>query len=147
MVEDTRHTNLELHPAAGPLALIALSLNLAGCATASCAEIHSDLRDRVEARRRALERLPPDTDKAKTYRAEIDLHVARDDLDRHERRAEVCNLPRAGGDCEAYIPSFGFDPHSQTCVPFIYGGCGGNDNRFRSLAECEATCACRRDDR
>ncbi|BFF96228.1 male accessory gland serine protease inhibitor-like [Drosophila madeirensis] len=56
---------------------------------------------------------------------------------------EICGLPSSqNGDgvraCLAYIPSWSYD--GRTCVSFIYGGCGGNDNRFASQAECEAKC-------
>jgi len=52
----------------------------------------------------------------------------------------VCSLPLVTGPCDAYIPSFGFSPADGHCVQFIYGGCEGNDNRFSTLAECEAKC-------
>ncbi|XP_034126382.1 male accessory gland serine protease inhibitor-like [Drosophila guanche] len=56
---------------------------------------------------------------------------------------EICGLPSSQiGDgvraCLAYFPSWSYD--GSTCVSFIYGGCGGNDNRFNSQAECEAKC-------
>ncbi|KAH8412085.1 hypothetical protein KR222_009113, partial [Zaprionus bogoriensis] len=59
--------------------------------------------------------------------------------------ADVCELPHSrNGDgrisCEAYIPSWTFDAQSRECVKFIYGGCGGNANRFPSEQECRATC-------
>lgn len=44
---------------------------------------------------------------------------------------DLCSQPLVQGDCEAYIPSYGFDPKLAECVHFVYGGCGGNKNRFR----------------
>jgi hypothetical protein len=52
----------------------------------------------------------------------------------------VCSLPIESGECAAFAPSFGFSAAEGKCVPFVYGGCGGNDNRFASLTECEARC-------
>ncbi|XP_015036105.2 male accessory gland serine protease inhibitor-like isoform X2 [Drosophila pseudoobscura] len=57
----------------------------------------------------------------------------------------VCGLEHSrNGDgrisCEAYIPSWSFDSKAKECVKFIYGGCGGNDNRFSSKEDCEAKC-------
>ena len=42
------------------------------------------------------------------------------------------------------MPKFTFDASSSSggsCVPFIYGGCGGTENLFDSEADCEAICA------
>jgi hypothetical protein len=52
----------------------------------------------------------------------------------------ICSLPLVSGNCNAYFPSFGFSTTDGNCQPFVYGGCGGNENRFETLAECEATC-------
>jgi hypothetical protein len=52
----------------------------------------------------------------------------------------ICSLPLVTGACDAYFPSFGFSQVQGRCVPFIYGGCEGNENRFSTLAECEAKC-------
>jgi len=53
---------------------------------------------------------------------------------------ERCNLPRSIGKCKAAIPSFYYDVLTESCQNFTYGGCFGNANRFRSLAECENMC-------
>merc|ERR1712137_555238 len=57
---------------------------------------------------------------------------------------DFCGEPAKTGMCMAYIPSFFFDVVSEKCQKFIYGGCGGNRNRFRTKDECESTCGCSR---
>ncbi|XP_043188108.1 kunitz-type kappaPI-theraphotoxin-Hs1e-like [Amphibalanus amphitrite] len=42
--------------------------------------------------------------------------------------------------CTAFFPRWYFDFSQQRCVHFIYGGCGGNANRFSSEKECLNTC-------
>jgi hypothetical protein len=46
----------------------------------------------------------------------------------------------APGPCLAYAPSYWFDASSGVCIPFVYGGCDGNDNRFATLEECYGAC-------
>ena len=53
---------------------------------------------------------------------------------------EVCGLPIDGGPCEAAIPRFAFDATRGQCVPFTYGGCGGNGNNFETLEDCQRVC-------
>uniref|UniRef100_A0AAU6NT03 Kunitz/BPTI-like toxin transcript variant X1 n=1 Tax=Micrurus mipartitus TaxID=430902 RepID=A0AAU6NT03_MICMP len=52
-----------------------------------------------------------------------------------------CNLPPDSGSCKANFPAFYYDPASHKCQEFIYGGCDGNDNNFKSIDECQSTCA------
>jgi hypothetical protein len=52
----------------------------------------------------------------------------------------ICNLRKDSGPCEAYIPSFYYDMSSGQCLPFVYGGCGGNKNRFETMNECRKSC-------
>ncbi|VDL77181.1 unnamed protein product, partial [Nippostrongylus brasiliensis] len=40
----------------------------------------------------------------------------------------------------AYFPSFYYDVNTRTCLEFIYGGCGGNGNRFDTVEKCMAVC-------
>ncbi len=39
-----------------------------------------------------------------------------------------------------YFKRFYFDGRDGQCHSFVYGGCGGNDNNFRDIQECEQTC-------
>nr|CDS29991.1 Papilin [Hymenolepis microstoma] len=58
-----------------------------------------------------------------------------------EARINPCGMPIDGGLCLAYFPSWGYDKKSGKCIEFVYGGCGGNLNRFESKEECESACA------
>ncbi|XP_037810791.1 male accessory gland serine protease inhibitor-like [Lucilia sericata] len=58
----------------------------------------------------------------------------------------VCGLRHSmdgnedGFSCDAYFPSWSYKADNNECVEFVFGGCGGNANRFHSLQECEAMC-------
>jgi hypothetical protein len=74
------------------------------------------------------------------------LDAARDPDAARERDAAVthlperCTLPRDGGDCDGLVALYYYDVETRSCQLFAYGGCGGNDNRFLSLYECETEC-------
>ncbi|EDV31219.1 uncharacterized protein Dana_GF14654 [Drosophila ananassae] len=56
-----------------------------------------------------------------------------------------CGLPPAADGnglikCAGYVPSFAYYPEENACKDFIYGGCGGNNNRFGAKEACEAKC-------
>uniref|UniRef100_A0A3Q2YLM4 BPTI/Kunitz inhibitor domain-containing protein n=1 Tax=Hippocampus comes TaxID=109280 RepID=A0A3Q2YLM4_HIPCM len=51
--------------------------------------------------------------------------------------AEACLVPMEEGTCARFTLRWYFNSHVQACRPFIYSGCGGNDNRFVHLEECE----------
>jgi hypothetical protein len=51
-----------------------------------------------------------------------------------------CSLPPSSGNCDAYIPSWYHDSATGICRPFVYGGCGGNENRYASLQACQKSC-------
>jgi hypothetical protein len=52
----------------------------------------------------------------------------------------LCKLPADSGNCLAYNPSFFHNPATGVCEPFVYGNCGGNENRFGTREECQAAC-------
>lgn len=41
------------------------------------------------------------------------------------------------GMCRAYFEKYGYDTLQKKCVKFVYGGCGGNANRFSTLQACD----------
>jgi hypothetical protein len=51
-----------------------------------------------------------------------------------------CSLPPDSGVCAAAISRFYFDAARGVCEPFVYGGCGGNENNFGTLDACYAEC-------
>ena len=53
----------------------------------------------------------------------------------------ICNLPKATGPCRAAIQRWYFNRAKGICERFIYGGCRGNANNFRTRRECERRCA------
>lgn len=52
----------------------------------------------------------------------------------------LCTLPWDAGECDAAMPRYWHNPVSGHCEQRIYGGCGGNQNRFDTLASCIAAC-------
>lgn len=50
-----------------------------------------------------------------------------------------CSLPFDSGPCEAAMPVYAME--NGQCVPKVYGGCEGNDNRFGTFEECLSVCA------
>lgn len=55
--------------------------------------------------------------------------------------AVACSLPFEAGDCEASIPVYAHNPQTGRCEPEVYGGCGGNANRFATYLECVQSCS------
>ncbi|XP_064484467.1 actinia tenebrosa protease inhibitors-like [Ornithodoros turicata] len=52
----------------------------------------------------------------------------------------MCELPPRTGHCLAYFVSYYYDAKEKTCKKFIYGGCGGNANRFYTARSCMKKC-------
>ena len=53
---------------------------------------------------------------------------------------ENCKLRPETGMCLAYFERYYFDSNSKTCKQFVYGGCGGNLNRFETVLDCLESC-------
>ena len=52
----------------------------------------------------------------------------------------LCKLPSDAGPCAQWSMRYYFDRRFGHCRIFWYGGCEGNENRFKSMAECEESC-------
>ncbi|CDS43598.1 Kunitz protease inhibitor [Echinococcus multilocularis] len=53
---------------------------------------------------------------------------------------DICSLPIEVGPCRSRIRAWGFNPKTGQCINFVYGGCGGNANRFKHRRACERAC-------
>nr|CAD7403319.1 unnamed protein product [Timema cristinae] len=56
------------------------------------------------------------------------------------RVMDVCALPKDMGPCPGAILRWHYDAIQQTCKQFVYGGCQGNGNRFRTEEDCRTKC-------
>ncbi|XP_076314419.1 thrombin inhibitor hemalin-like isoform X2 [Tachypleus tridentatus] len=56
-------------------------------------------------------------------------------------RGKDCKSPPDSGRCKAYLPRYYHDTYSHQCRIFIYGGCGGNRNRYKTIADCLTACS------
>nr|P00993.1 RecName: Full=Chelonianin; AltName: Full=Basic protease inhibitor; AltName: Full=RTPI [Caretta caretta] len=55
-------------------------------------------------------------------------------------KRDICRLPPEQGPCKGRIPRYFYNPASRMCESFIYGGCKGNKNNFKTKAECVRAC-------
>lgn len=53
----------------------------------------------------------------------------------------VCWARAESGPCHAMLERWYFNPKERRCVPFLFGGCGGNRNNFESEEYCLAVCS------
>jgi len=53
---------------------------------------------------------------------------------------ELCLLKNDAGGCGNYAPRWYFEPVTGVCRRFLYGGCGGNANRFATAEACWVRC-------
>ncbi|XP_053266066.1 tissue factor pathway inhibitor-like isoform X3 [Podarcis raffonei] len=57
-----------------------------------------------------------------------------------KRGPSFCSSPKDVGLCSASLRRFYYNIASRTCVAFIYTGCGGNNNNFRTKKDCMNAC-------
>lgn len=57
-----------------------------------------------------------------------------------EPKSPICLAPVDSGDCDDSITAYYYDAQHQMCQAFIYGGCGGNANKFQTEEQCERLC-------
>ncbi|XP_067391047.1 collagen alpha-1(VII) chain-like [Emydura macquarii macquarii] len=90
------------------------------------------------------EREMPMMDSAPFITAPSDKQIM-DQLQQEQRRArssleDPCRLPMDEGSCLHYTLLWYYHPKANDCRPFVFGGCGGNSNRFKSKLTCELRC-------
>ena len=51
-----------------------------------------------------------------------------------------CDEPADRGPCNKLELRYRFNEDSEYCDTFLYGGCGGNKNNFRTVGECVKAC-------
>lgn len=61
--------------------------------------------------------------------------------------SKTCLLTPEPGPCRADITMYYFEPSTNNCSTFTWGGCQGNGNRFDSEEECEDFCLSHEGDR
>ena len=54
--------------------------------------------------------------------------------------AAICALDMDVGPCRGRFVRWFYDVSTHKCMEFTYGGCRGNNNRFRSFEECHEMC-------
>ncbi|XP_076016686.1 tissue factor pathway inhibitor a [Genypterus blacodes] len=53
---------------------------------------------------------------------------------------DPCHLDAAPGPCRGLVKRFFYDRKASECKRFYYGGCFGNANNFRTIAQCQERC-------
>ncbi|GFR84156.1 Kunitz-type serine protease inhibitor 87 [Elysia marginata] len=58
-----------------------------------------------------------------------------------QKSADFCGLKFLTGPCKGLFWRYYFNAADGTCKQFMYGGCQGNQNNFRTPEECMKTCS------
>uniref|UniRef100_A0A2R5L5B6 Uncharacterized protein n=1 Tax=Ornithodoros turicata TaxID=34597 RepID=A0A2R5L5B6_9ACAR len=67
------------------------------------------------------------------------VHFFNEDGDEVSCRAK-CSQPIETGNCRSALPHYAYNASARQCQLFMYGGCGGNDNNFSTMEECQQEC-------
>ncbi|XP_070582222.1 sushi, von Willebrand factor type A, EGF and pentraxin domain-containing protein 1-like isoform X2 [Ptychodera flava] len=54
--------------------------------------------------------------------------------------SNACAKPHQRGPCKGNQERWAYDVSADTCVQFLYSGCGGNENNFKTRDECMIAC-------
>ncbi|XP_006891561.1 PREDICTED: tissue factor pathway inhibitor 2 [Elephantulus edwardii] len=57
-----------------------------------------------------------------------------------KRKPSFCYSPKDEGLCSANVTRYYYNINHKVCETFSYTGCGGNDNNFVRLEDCERAC-------
>lgn len=49
-------------------------------------------------------------------------------------------MESSSGECFAFFQKYFHNTKTGECEQFVYGGCGGNENRFDTKEKCEEIC-------
>ncbi|XP_075131960.1 uncharacterized protein LOC142204542 [Leptodactylus fuscus] len=77
---------------------------------------------------------------------EVYLSAERSDTEHRKKRhsgimsEDPCLQPMNEGFCSNYTLLWYYHLKADECRPFVYGGCGGNHNRFKNKQKCERRC-------
>ncbi|KAM8972144.1 uncharacterized protein RCH25_017764 [Pelodytes ibericus] len=87
----------------------------------------------------------PSTTLEHTITAEESDKELMEQLQRRKRNVETrildpCMLPMDEGFCSNYALFWYYHREVDDCRPFVFGGCGGNCNRFKTRHKCERSC-------
>ncbi|XP_050007234.1 WAP four-disulfide core domain protein 6A-like [Alexandromys fortis] len=55
-------------------------------------------------------------------------------------RDDFCTLPKNIGPCMFRVPRWYYNKETGVCTQFIFGGCMGNRNNFKSESICKSIC-------
>ncbi|XP_042879578.1 uncharacterized protein LOC122258000 [Penaeus japonicus] len=56
------------------------------------------------------------------------------------QNTDICSQPVQAGVCTGGEARWYYNVETRKCEPFLYSGCGGNGNNFRSKSQCESRC-------
>ncbi|XP_057655862.1 inter-alpha-trypsin inhibitor heavy chain H4-like isoform X1 [Diorhabda carinulata] len=64
-----------------------------------------------------------------------------EDLCVYSENKGICQAPPVRGFCQYKYESWYYNSSTSKCQPFIYSGCGGNKNKFKTKKGCENVCS------